>query len=142
MADGGQITEYSGPLQWIVSIGVAVGTGLATVLRVTGRVAALETRVAALEESQKRDLGARDALKDEILDKLRESLAEFRVEVSARAADSVSFPGLTGMVESKVTAAIATANEKHNDRLMLLSDRISSLTGELRGIVTGGGNRR
>jgi len=142
MADSGQITEYSGPLQWVVSIGVAVGTGLATVLRVTSRVSALEARVAALEDVQKRDGAARDALKDEILDKLRESLADLRGEITSRAADSVSFPGLTGMVESKVTAAIATANEKHNDRLMLLSDRISTLTGELRGIVTGSGRGR
>ena len=142
MTDGSGPMEYTGPYAWVITLAVSVATGVASALGVNRRVTKLEERVSALEEAKKAGGLSVESVRDEVLSKLRELGEELRRDIADRAPDSLNLPGLHGLLDSKiqaaVSAAVAVANEKHLDRLMELRDRISEITGTVKGIVGGG----
>lgn len=139
MADGGQLTEYTGPFAWAVPLAISIAGGIAGALNLRGRVAGLEARLSAMEELASKEVTARAALRDEVLAKLRELGAEIRKDLADRPPDSMSLPGLQGLVDNRVqaavTAAMADANEKYFDRLISLGDRVSEITGTVKAMV-------
>lgn len=140
MADS-SITEYSGPFAWAVPLAISIAGGIAGALNVRGRLVGLEARVTAMEALIKSDGEARVVLRDEVLAKMKELASEIRKDVPDHPPDSLLLPQLHGIVDGRVAAAVssamAEANEKHLERIMDIRDRVSEITGQLKGILGG-----
>lgn len=155
MADSSdQLVPGSGAVQWVIQMGIAVAVGVGSALGLSRRLAKLEDRVTELETAK-----TGSTLRDELVAKVKEIAAdkakeiaaeirreieELRRELTERPAETLSST-VQGLVDARigvaVTKAVAEASEKHLERLMALSDRVSSISGEIKSALTSGGKR-